>query len=219
MPLLVRRHSCCCRVCDDTNVVAPIRSVGVLADGATGRSARATNATTAQVPSQQTKMIILGVDPGTATMGYGVLEKTGNRYRALEYGVLATPKTMPPAERLRQLYRGLQALVERYQPDALVTEQLLFSTNRRTAIQVARAAGIAMLVAAEAGIEWHEYTPLQVKQAVTGYGGADKTQVQTMVQRLLGLETLPKPDDAADALAIALCHAHHVAMLTLTRPR
>ncbi|MCS7190390.1 MAG: crossover junction endodeoxyribonuclease RuvC [Fimbriimonadales bacterium] len=163
-------------------------------------------------------MIIMGVDPGTATMGYGVLEKTGNQYHALAYGVLQTPKTMAPPERLLQLYRGLHALVERYQPDALATEQLLFSTNRRTAMQVARAAGIALLVAAEAGIEWREYTPLQVKQAVTGYGGADKAQVQTMVQRLLRLESPPQPDDAADALAIAICHAHHAQMLTLTRP-
>jgi len=119
-------------------------------------------------------MIILGVDPGTATMGYGILEKTGNRFRALAYGALETPKTMPTHERLRELYHGLRGLCETFQPDALVTEQLLFQTNRRTAIAVARAAGIALLVAAEQGIEWREYTPLQVKQAVTGYGGADK---------------------------------------------
>lgn len=162
-------------------------------------------------------MIILGVDPGTATMGYGVLEKAGNRYRALAYGVLETPKTLPPHERLLTLYRGLQELIEKYQPDALATEQLLFSTNRRTAIQVARAAGVALLTAAEAGIEWREYTPLQVKQAVTGYGGADKKQVQTMVQRLLNLEAPPKPDDAADALAIAICHAHHAGILNATQ--
>jgi crossover junction endodeoxyribonuclease RuvC len=163
-------------------------------------------------------MIILGVDPGTATMGYGVLEKIGNRYRALAYGALETPKTMPTHERLRELYHGLRGLCETYQPDALATEQLLFQTNRRTAIAVARAAGVALLAAAEQGIEWREYTPLQVKQAVTGYGGADKKQVQTMVQRLLGLETLPKPDDAADALAIAICHAHHAALSRLTTP-
>jgi crossover junction endodeoxyribonuclease RuvC len=163
-------------------------------------------------------MVILGVDPGTATMGYGILEKVGNRFRALAYGALETPKTMPAHERLRELYHGLRGLCETYQPDALATEQLLFQTNRRTAIAVARAAGIALLVAAEQGIEWREYTPLQVKQAVTGYGGADKKQVQTMVQRLLGLETIPKPDDAADALAIAICHAHHAALSRLTTP-
>jgi len=163
-------------------------------------------------------MIILGVDPGTATMGYGILEKSGNRFRALAYGALETPKTIPAHERLLALYRGLRGLCETYQPDVLVTEQLLFQTNRRTAIAVARAAGIALLVAAEQGIEWREYTPLQVKQAVTGYGGADKRQVQTMVQRLLGLETLPKPDDAADALAIAICHAHHAVLSRLTTP-
>lgn len=164
-------------------------------------------------------MIILGVDPGTATMGYGVLETIGNRSRALTYGVLETPKTAPAHERLLALYRGLQALCERYQPDALATEQLLFQTNRRTAIAVARAAGIALLVAAEQGIEWREYTPLQVKQAVTGYGSADKKQVQTLVQRLLGLESMPKPDDAADALAVAICHAHHAALNRLIQPK
>ncbi len=162
-------------------------------------------------------MIILGVDPGTATMGYGVLEKTGNRYRALAYGVLQTPRTLPAHERLLALYRGLRELVEQYKPDVVATEQLLFSTNRRTAIQVARAAGIALLVAAEAGVKWREYTPLQVKQAVTGYGGADKKQVQTMTQRLLGLESPPKPDDAADALAIAICHAHYAGILNATK--
>jgi len=151
-------------------------------------------------------------------MGYGILEKSGNRFRALAYGALETPKTMPTHERLRELYHGLRGLCETYQPDVLVTEQLLFQTNRRTAIAVARAAGIALLVAAEQGIEWREYTPLQVKQAVTGYGGADKRQVQTMVQRLLGLESVPKPDDAADALAIAICHAHHAALSRLTTP-
>jgi len=163
-------------------------------------------------------MIILGVDPGTATMGYGILEKSGNRFRALAYGALETPKTMPTHERLRELYHGLRGLCKTYQPDVLATEQLLFQTNRRTAIAVARAAGIALLVAAERGIEWREYTPLQVKQAVTGYGGADKKQVQTMVQRLLGLESVPKPDDAADALAIAICHAHHAALSQLVQP-
>jgi crossover junction endodeoxyribonuclease RuvC len=151
-------------------------------------------------------------------MGYGILEKVGNRFRALAYGALETPKTMPAHERLLALYRGLRRLCETYHPDALVTEQLLFQTNRRTAIAVARAAGVTLLVAAEQGIEWREYTPLQVKQAVTGYGGADKKQVQTMVQRLLGLETIPKPDDAADALAIAICHAHHAALSRLTTP-
>jgi crossover junction endodeoxyribonuclease RuvC len=154
-------------------------------------------------------------------MGYGVLEKTGNRYpcpclrRAGDAQDRARSRTPAGA-----LSCSLRALCETYQPDALATEQLLFQTNRRTAIAVARAAGIALLVAAEQGIEWREYTPLQVKQAVTGYGGADKKQVQTMVQRLLRLEAVPKPDDAADALAIAICHAHHAAMnqLIATKP-
>jgi len=149
-------------------------------------------------------MIILGVDPGTATMGYGILEKSGNRFRALAYGALETPKTMRPHERLHELYHGLRGLCETYQPDALATEQLLFQTNRRTAIAVARAAGGALRVGAGRG--------------VAGRGGADKKQVQTMVQRLLGLESVPKPNDAADALAIAICHAHHAALNQRVQP-
>lgn len=160
-------------------------------------------------------VIILGVDPGTATMGYGILEKAGNRYRALAYGILETPKTMPAPERLRQLYEGLNTLIERFQPDVLVTEQLLFSANRRTAIQVARAIGIVLLAAAQHRLPWHEYTPMQVKQAVTGYGSADKQQVQQMVRRLLALSETPKPDDAADALALCICHAHHESLVRL----
>lgn len=154
-------------------------------------------------------MIILGIDPGTATIGYGVLEKTGNRYRALEYGTLETSKEMPAPERLQSLYEGVNRLLDHYQPDAVVTEQLLFSTNRKTAIHVARAIGVVLLAIAQHDLPWSEYTPMQVKQAVTGYGGADKKQVQEMVQRLLGLEKVPKPDDAADALALCICHAHH----------
>ncbi len=161
-------------------------------------------------------VIILGVDPGTATMGYGILEKVGNHYRALSYGILETPKTLPAPERLRQLHEGLHALIEKFQPDVLVTEQLLFSANRRTAIQVARAIGVALLTAAQHRLPWYEYTPMQVKQAVTGYGGADKKQVQQMVQRLLALPEIPKPDDAADALALCICHAHHESLARLT---
>jgi crossover junction endodeoxyribonuclease RuvC len=160
-------------------------------------------------------VIILGVDPGTATMGYGVVETVGTRYRALAYGVLETAKTLPAPERLRHLYDGLHALIDQFQPDVLVTEQLLFSTNRRTAIQVARAIGVALLAAAQHQLPWCEYTPLQVKQAVTGYGGADKQQVQQMVQRLLELSEKPRPDDAADALALCICHAHHESLARL----
>lgn len=149
-------------------------------------------------------------------MGYGVLETVGNRYRALAYGALETPKTAPAPQRLLQLHEGLHELVQQFQPDVLVTEQLLFSTNRRTAIQVARAIGVALLVAAQHELPWCEYTPMQVKQAVTGYGGADKRQVQQMVQRLLALSELPRPDDAADALALCICHAHHQSLARLT---
>jgi len=149
-------------------------------------------------------------------MGYGVLETVGNRYRALAYGALETPKTVPAPQRLLQLHEGLHELVQQFQPDVLVTEQLLFSANRRTAIQVARAIGVALLVAAQHELPWCEYTPMQVKQAVTGYGGADKRQVQQMVQRLLALSELPRPDDAADALALCICHAHHQSLARLT---
>jgi len=165
---------------------------------------------------QYLRMIILGIDPGTATMGYGVLEKVGNRYRALDYGVLETPKSLGLPERLLRLHQGLSELIAHYQPDVAVTEQLLFSTNRRTAMQVARAAGVALLAIAQAGVPWYEYTPLQVKQAVTGYGGADKAQVQRMVQKLLGLDSIPHPDDAADALALCICHAQHESLLRLS---
>jgi len=161
----------------------------------------------------------LGIDPGTATMGYGVVETVGNRYRALAYGVLETPRTLTPPERLLRLHQGVHELIRHYQPDALVTEQLLFSTNRRTAMQVAQAVGVMLLASAEAGVAWSQYTPLQVKQAVTGYGGADKAQVQTMVQRLLNLEERPRPDDAADALALGICHAHHESLQRLAGGR
>ncbi len=149
-------------------------------------------------------------------MGYGVLETVGNRYRALTYGVLETPRILAQPQRLLKLHEGVHTLIETYQPDALVTEQLLFSTNRRTAMQVAQAVGVVLLTGAQAGIEWSQYTPLQVKQAVTGYGGADKAQVQTMVQRLLNLDERPKPDDAADALALCICHAHHASLQRLS---
>ncbi len=160
-------------------------------------------------------MVILGIDPGTATMGYGVVEKVGNRHRALAYGSLQTPKSLTLPERLLKLHEGVLTLIEHYQPDVVVTEQVLFSTNRRTAMQVARSVGVVLLAVAQRGLLWYEYTPLQVKQAVTGYGGADKAQVQTMVARLLHLESPPKPDDTADALALCLCHAHHASLLHL----
>lgn len=163
-------------------------------------------------------MTILGFDPGTATMGYAAIEKDGNRFRALDYGALITPKEMPAPERLLKLREGILELLDHYQPDVVVTEQLFFSANQKTAVQVARAIGVVLLSIAERDLPWHEYSPMQVKQAVTGYGGAEKKQVQLMVQRLLSLSSIPKPDDAADALALCICHANHSGIRQMLKP-
>lgn len=151
-------------------------------------------------------MIVLGIDPGTAIMGYGVIKQQGSKYVPLTYGVLRTPKEHSTADRLKQLFEGLNHLIETYQPDTISIEELFFNQNVTTAITVGQARGIALLAASLHAIPVSEFTPLQVKQAVVGYGRAEKQQVQYMVQRILGLEKIPKPDDAADALAIAICH-------------
>ncbi|NLW56762.1 MAG: crossover junction endodeoxyribonuclease RuvC [Firmicutes bacterium] len=153
-------------------------------------------------------MLILGVDPGTAITGYGLIEQQGQQLRPRAYGVIRTAAGLPLAERLKKIYHGLTHLVAEYRPDAMVVEELFFNKNTRTALTVGQARGVIMLVAALQGIKTAEYTPLQVKMAVVGYGRAEKHQVQEMVRLLLGLEVIPKPDDAADALAIAICHAH-----------
>ena len=153
-------------------------------------------------------MVILGVDPGTATTGFGVVRKTGQQIAVVEFGVIRTPAADAPPDRLHQIYARLSELFDAHQPDVLVTERLFFSKNETTAFSVGRTIGVALLLAAQRGVPWTEYTPPQVKQAVVGYGGAEKQQVQFMVQRILGLPAPPRPDDAADALAIAICHAH-----------
>lgn len=153
-------------------------------------------------------MIILGVDPGLAIVGWGVIEYSNNRFRTIDYGSLQTPAGMPTERRLVEIHRGMQELIKRYKPEYMAVEELFFNTNITTGIRVGQARGVILLSAAEAGVEIAEYTPLQVKQAVVGYGRADKHQVITMVTRLLGLREPPKPDDTADALAIAICHAH-----------
>lgn len=153
-------------------------------------------------------MVILGIDPGTATTGYGVLSKEGQRIQVLEYGVIRTPPEQSAPERLRAIADRLDDLLDRHHPDFLATERLFFSKNETTAFSVGRTIGVVLLAAARRGIAWTEYSPPQVKQAVVGYGKADKRQVQFMVQRILGLDSPPRPDDAADALAVALCHAH-----------
>lgn len=160
-------------------------------------------------------MIILGIDPGIATTGYGVLQKEGQKLTALDYGVILTSPREEPPDRLASIYEQLNRLFDLHQPDFLVTERLFFSKNETTAFGVGRTIGVVLLTAAQRGVEWTEYPPPQVKQAVVGYGGAEKKQVQFMIQRLLNLPTIPKPDDAADALAIAICHAHSAALTML----
>jgi len=151
-------------------------------------------------------MLTLGVDPGTATTGYGLVSGTGDRLSLIECGVVATLAEEALPRRLQTIYAGLTSIIRRYHPEAAAVEELFFSRNARTALAVGQARGVALLAAAHAGLPVYEYTPLQVKQAVAGYGRADKEQVQAMVRVLLGLDHIPQPDDAADAVAIAICH-------------
>ena len=153
-------------------------------------------------------MIILGIDPGLAIVGWGVVEYKNARFRTIAYGSLQTPAGTRLEERLKQIFEGMQQLIQTYHPDTVAVEELFFNTNITTGIRVAEARGVLLLAAELAGIPVQEYTPLQVKQAVTGYGRAEKKQVITMVTMLLGLKQPPKPDDTADALAIAICHGH-----------
>ncbi|MBV9120131.1 MAG: crossover junction endodeoxyribonuclease RuvC [Chloroflexi bacterium] len=157
-------------------------------------------------------MRVLGIDPGLATTGYGVVEDG----RSLTYGVVLTPATMALEQRLLMIYRRLSEIMSEFLPDACAVEELFFGKNSRSAFGVAQARGIALLCAAEKGLAVEVYRPVQVKQAVASYGGADKRQVQQMVRMLLRLPEIPRPDDAADALAIALCHANsHLALRRL----
>lgn len=151
-------------------------------------------------------MIILGVDPGIATVGFGVVELVGNKYRVLDYGAILTPSDQLFPHRLRAVYNQLNDIIKRYEPDDLAIEELFFNKNVKTAIKVGHARGVEILAAVNHDIEVYEYTPLQVKQAVVGYGRAEKRQVQEMVKILLNLDKIPKPDDVADALAVAICH-------------
>ena len=153
-------------------------------------------------------MRILGIDPGYAIVGYGVIEFSGGRYYALDYGAITTDADTPFPQRLQQIYNGLISVIIRNDPDALSIERLYFQNNQKTAIAVAEARGVILLAAQNSNLPISEYTPLQVKMAVTGYGQAHKPQVMEMTRRLLKLEKVPRPDDTADALAIAICHAH-----------
>lgn len=154
-------------------------------------------------------MITLGIDPGIATTGYGLIkEESDGRLTTLNYGVIRTSADLSQAERLVQLHRGITELIYLHHPETGAVEKLFFERNVKTAINVGQARGVALLAMAEANLPIGEYTPLEVKQAVAGYGGADKGQVQQMVRVILGLEVIPQPDDAADALAVAICHIH-----------
>ena len=153
-------------------------------------------------------MIVLGIDPGTAITGYGVVERTGSRIRALDYGCVETPSDRPLAERLLEIRASVADLIDRHQPSAVAVERLFFNRNVQTAFAGGQARGVVLLTAAEHGLPVFEFTPNEVKTAVTGYGRAPKDQVQRMVQVVLALPELPRPDDAADALAIAVCLAH-----------
>jgi len=149
---------------------------------------------------------VLGIDPGTAIVGWGMVEGGGQELRLMEYGVLRTPAHMPLSERLVILYDGIHQLIEQYQPHGVGVEQLFFARNVTTALPVAHARGVILLALQQAGIPMREFTPMEIKQAITGYGRADKHQMQQMVRLLLGLESIPRPDDAADAVAVALCY-------------
>ncbi len=153
-------------------------------------------------------MIILGIDPGIATTGVGVVELKGSKLNVHHYGIISTPAKTPLTDRLMMLSDGLKDILTTYSPDAVAVEELFFNNNAKTALIVGQARGVILLTAAQNGCQVASYTPLQVKMGVCGYGRADKTQVQYMVKKLLGLTQIPKPDDAADALAIAICHGH-----------
>lgn len=155
-------------------------------------------------------MIILGIDPGLGTMGYGVIEAQGDRRRVIQYGVISTKPGEPTPQRLRSVFKGVNQLLDIYQPDDVAFEELFFSKNVTTGMAVSAARGAAIVAVAERTENLYEYTPNQIKQAVTGYGRADKHQVQQMVKLLLHMEDIARPDDAADALAVALTHANSV---------
>lgn len=152
-------------------------------------------------------MIVLGIDPGVATIGFGVIRAERGKNTLLRYGVITTPPGIPLSSRLLQIDRDMEELIHTFQPDEMAVEELFFSKNITTGIAVAHGRGVILLAAERLGVPIFEYTPMQVKLAVTGYGKADKKQVMQMTQRLLHLAKLPRPDDAADALAIAFCHS------------
>lgn len=155
-------------------------------------------------------MRVLGIDPGTAITGYAVVEEERGELRLVTLGVINTPAQTPLPQRLQQIYTGIQDVIRAHTPAAAAVEELFFSRNARTAMSVGHARGVVLLALVDAGLPIAEYTPMQIKQAVTGYGSADKHQVQEMVRMLLTLREAPRPDDAADAAAVAICYLHRV---------
>lgn len=153
-------------------------------------------------------MLILGIDPGTAITGYGLVREDEEGLAIVNCGVITTPSGAPLPVRLQTIYQGLTKVIRQYEPDAAAVEELFFSRNVRTALSVGHARGVTLLALEDARLPIFEYKPLEVKQSITGYGGADKHQVQEMVRLLLNLDQVPQPDDAADALAVAVCHIH-----------
>lgn len=162
-------------------------------------------------------MIILGIDPGTATTGFGVIKKEGQKFELVEYGCVLTPAKTPLEDRLETIFEELTVLIRKAKPDYVAVEELFFAANSKTAIAVGQARGVILLAAKKLGLPVAEYTPLQVKMALTGYGRAEKRQIQQMVKAILALDEIPKPDDSADALAIALCHGQCLKELKIKR--
>jgi crossover junction endodeoxyribonuclease RuvC len=158
-------------------------------------------------------MRIIGIDPGYAILGYGVVDKAPNRYSLVECGVLTTDKDEPMPERLKRVYSMLMDVIAEFAPEAAAVEELFFNSNAKTAIRVGEARGAAILACANSGLAVYEYTPLQIKQAIAGYGRADKRQMQELVMRICGLAEIPRPDDAADAVATAICHGNSAAFI------
>jgi crossover junction endodeoxyribonuclease RuvC len=157
-------------------------------------------------------LLILGIDPGLAVLGYALVEKQGNKFFVYEYGTIRTPASMDNVKRLHKIHDELTEIIVENEPQQMAVEELFFNKNVKTAIKVGQARGVILLAGIQSGLEVGEYTPLQVKQAVVGYGRASKNQVQQMVKSLLNLDELPTPDDAADALAVSICHGHSYAV-------
>lgn len=153
-------------------------------------------------------MRILGIDPGYAIMGYGIIDVIGNKFKVIAYGSIITKAEDKMTDRLKHIYYELMKIIDAYAPDEAAIEELFFNTNTTTAIKVGQSRGVSILACANSGLEISEYTPLQIKVALTGYGRSDKKQVQQMVKTILNLKEIPKPDDTADALAVSICHGH-----------